>query len=106
MLDVICHLQCPVCRRKAVGVTEASAKREVEAYLEHLANLPLAERAEASGRRSPSFYSYKFCLHCQESSKNFLLTTIKSKRTRARVQYVVARPIPFDVPGLLSPIPP
>lgn len=90
MLDVVCHLQCPVCRRKAVGVTEASAKREVEAYLANLANLPLAERAEASRRRSPSFYSYKFCLHCQESSENFRIATIMGRRTRANAQYVVA----------------
>lgn len=86
MLDVVCHLQCPVCRRKAVGVTEASARREVDAYLAHLANLPLAERAEASRRCSPSFYSYKYSRHCHESSENFRIATIKSRRTRTRAQ--------------------
>lgn len=63
-LDVVCHLQCSVCKRKAVGVTAASAQREVDAYLATLDNLPLAERAAEYEHRSPSLYSYKYGLQC------------------------------------------
>jgi hypothetical protein len=93
--EVVCHLQCPWCRRKALRVTQASAQRAVSAYLAHLDNLPLAARAEAYGRLTPSMYHFRFCRHCQESSENFLLATIRDKRTIARAQRVVAPTIPF-----------
>jgi len=101
MLEVVCYLRCPVCKHKAVGVTQASAEREVDAYLRTLDNLPLPKLAEAYRRRSPSLYSYKYCLHCQKASEDFLPATIKSKRTRAKAQYVVAPAIPFAVPDEL-----
>jgi hypothetical protein len=104
--DVVCYLQCSWCRRKAVGITQASAERAVAAYLAHLDNLPLEERAKCVSRLTPSMYHFKFCAHCQEPSEYFLPATIKSKRTLARAQRVVTPAIPFalpDEPRDLSP---
>lgn len=95
LLDVVCHLQCPVCKHKAVGVTEASAQRQLDAYHAHLDNLPLAERAECIVRFCGTMYQFKFCRHCAELSENFLPATIRYKRTLAKAQRVLAPAIPF-----------
>jgi hypothetical protein len=104
--DVVCYLQCSWCRRKAIGITQASAERAVDAYRAHLDNLPLPQRAECMLRLTPSRYHFQFCRHCQEPSEYFLSATIRDKRTRARAQYVIAPAIPFalpDEPQDLSP---
>jgi hypothetical protein len=52
--DVVCYPQCSWCRRKATGITQASAERAVAAYLTHLDNLPLPERAACILRLTPA----------------------------------------------------
>jgi hypothetical protein len=104
--DVVCYLQCSWCRRKAIGITQASAERAVSAYLAHLDNMPLAEQAACYARLSPSMYHYQFCRHGQEPSEYLLQATITSERTLAKAQRVVAPAIPFALPEELRDLSP
>ena len=94
-LDIVCALRCPGCRRLAVGITEASAQRTVDAYNASLANLHPAEWVARVRQRTPTMFPYKYCSKCQTPAVYFEPAAIKTKRTWSRAQRVVAPQLPF-----------
>lgn len=94
--DVVCTLRCPGCRRLAVGITEASAQRTVDAYNMSLANLNAEEWVARVRQRTPTMFPYKYCSKCHTPSMYFEPASIKTRQTWARAQRVVAPAITWQ----------
>ncbi len=82
-------LKCPGCGRIHVGITEATAKTQVDLFNEYLARLSPEDRQSNYGDRQASIEKYRKCYNCGASNDTFI-TVIGYENSGMTMQTVIA----------------